>query len=242
MNVEGLRHQYRPEKILTLFVGESAPSGGTFFYAENSQMYRYMREVFGNPPDFLSRFMSKGCFLDDLVLTPVNHRSDAERRAAHRASIPSLADRIAEYSPLAIVAVPKKIGPAVEEAIFRASSSAQHYVVAFPGNGQQGRFRREMAAIVPKLPLNPQSRAHVPTNVSSTSKLSPTGRRMELREVLASHGITSPDDVRVVGKSVRGKLRKRVLGHSHYERWTFIDDSPEHDELLQILANVLKNK
>ena len=136
MNVEALRHQYRPEKISTLFVGESAPASGTFFYDETSQMYRYMREVFGNPPDFLSHFMSQGCFLDDLVLTPVNHRRKAERRAAHHASIPSLADRIADYSPLAIIAVLKMIGPAVGEAMFRASSSAQFYVVSFPGNGQ----------------------------------------------------------------------------------------------------------
>ncbi len=50
VNVEELRQHHRPEKILTLFVGESAPAGGTYFYAENSQMYRYMREVFGSPP------------------------------------------------------------------------------------------------------------------------------------------------------------------------------------------------
>lgn len=43
MNVEELRRKYRPDKVLALFVGESAPAGGTFFYAGNSQMYRYVR-------------------------------------------------------------------------------------------------------------------------------------------------------------------------------------------------------
>ncbi len=152
MNVEELRRKYRPDSVLALFVGESSPAGGTFFYAGNSQMYRYMREVFGHPPDFLEWFKAKGYYLDDLSLRPINWNTTSERRKAHRGNIPGLAQRIGEYDPIVIVTVLKSIGPAVEAAIEMASSRAQHHVVAFPGNGQQGRFRREMAEIIPKLP------------------------------------------------------------------------------------------
>jgi hypothetical protein len=62
--VEECRARYRPKKILTLFVGESAPAGGTFFYFGNSGMARYMQQVF--PPqggDFLEAFKERGWYL-----------------------------------------------------------------------------------------------------------------------------------------------------------------------------------
>ena len=42
-------------------------------------------------------------YLDDLVLTPVNHLTSSERKAKWLTAQNSLADRIAEYQPLAIV-------------------------------------------------------------------------------------------------------------------------------------------
>jgi hypothetical protein len=45
--VEVRRERYRPERITTLFVGESAPASGAFFYYGNSAMARYMQECMG---------------------------------------------------------------------------------------------------------------------------------------------------------------------------------------------------
>jgi hypothetical protein len=64
-NVEDVRARYRPERIATLFVGESAPVGGDFFYYGNSGMTRYMKravdDAFGpSDSDFLERFKSFG--------------------------------------------------------------------------------------------------------------------------------------------------------------------------------------
>jgi hypothetical protein len=64
----------------------------------------------------------------------------------------SLADRIAEYQPQAIVTVLLRIKEIVEAAAAAAGSDAPTYAVPFPGNGQQARFLREMADILPKLP------------------------------------------------------------------------------------------
>ena len=60
MSVEETRARFRPPHILTLFVGESAPIGGTFFYYGNSGMTHYMKqaveEVLGVSDNFLERF------------------------------------------------------------------------------------------------------------------------------------------------------------------------------------------
>ncbi|MBR0936987.1 hypothetical protein [Bradyrhizobium jicamae] len=41
--IEAERLRYRPERITTLFVGESAPHSGDFFYFGNTNMTRYRR-------------------------------------------------------------------------------------------------------------------------------------------------------------------------------------------------------
>src|SRR5947199_2008929 len=76
---ESLRRRYRPADIRILFVGESPPAGGTFFYAANSNLYYATEAAFRQAVpdllsgDFLDDFRALGCFLDDLCLRPVNH-------------------------------------------------------------------------------------------------------------------------------------------------------------------------
>jgi hypothetical protein len=67
-----------------------------------------------------------------------------------------LAERIAEYQPLAIVTLLLAISPIVEAAARAAGSSARLYAVPFPGMGQQVRFQTAMANILPNLPRLPQ--------------------------------------------------------------------------------------
>ena len=44
-NVEAVRAQFRPERITTLFVGESAPHSGAFFYLGNTGMRRHFQSA-----------------------------------------------------------------------------------------------------------------------------------------------------------------------------------------------------
>src|SRR5690242_19723225 len=84
--IEALRLKYRPPVAYTLFVGESAPASGRFFYHGNTLFTRYMQNAFdaayGHSTDvpFLMRFKSFGWYLDDLVLTPVNDVKDRKDR------------------------------------------------------------------------------------------------------------------------------------------------------------------
>jgi hypothetical protein len=154
--VEETRLRFRPDRIATLFVGESAPAGGDFFYYGKSAMTRYMREVienaFGETDDFLSTFKRYGWYLDDLSLVPVDKMSKPERLRVCAEAQVGLTERIAAYQPQAIVSVLLSVKDNVEAAAIAAGCTAARYAVPFPGMGQQGRFKREMEAIIPRLP------------------------------------------------------------------------------------------
>jgi hypothetical protein len=167
--VEAARSRYRPERILTLFVGESAPYKGKFFYYGNSAMARYMERamktalgknitILGDPTGFLDTFKAFGWYLDDLVLSPVNHLPKSKRQAKCLAAQSSLANRIPEYRSLAIVTLLVSIKHIVEAATIAAGNNASQFSVPFPGNGHQARFQHEMVRIIrnelPRLPLD----------------------------------------------------------------------------------------
>lgn len=156
MNVEQIRNQYRPDRIRILFVGESPPASGKFFYNGNSQMARNVRKILGElllggTEDFFSKFKTSGCYLDDLVLVPVNKSSKSLRRQAKRNAIPDLAKRIEEYQPVVVVALLKSIERDVREAVAESGVDAQFHATHFPGNGQQGKFEMDIRRLLPVL-------------------------------------------------------------------------------------------
>jgi len=154
-DVEPLRASYRPTKIKVLFVGESAPVGGAFFYKLTGQVHGQFRQALaphiGDSPSFVYAFKQAGFYLDDLVLEPVNWLSRSERLAIHAASIASLAKRLGDYEALLVVAFMKGITAPVKAAIAASGTPCQFEGVPFPGNGRQGEFRSAMTAIMPKL-------------------------------------------------------------------------------------------
>ena len=158
MNSEDLRARYRPRDVEVLFVGESPPAGGTFFYAANSKLYDATEEAFrrGVPEllagDFLHDFCVLGCFLDDLCVKPVNHlrgspeleqrRVDERRRGQQ-----PLADRIRDANPQAVVVVMKGIVDNVRSALADADAgSVPMRAFAFPGRPKHtASYIRELA-------------------------------------------------------------------------------------------------
>ncbi len=150
--IERLRLQYRPERITVLFVGEAPPASDSFFYRGNSGLTNYMRDALRGPKgdvEFLNWFKARGWYLDDLVTTPIENLR--ERRKKCREARASLAARIAEYQPAAIVCLLKSISDDVEIAACRANSKAPLYMVPFAGQGHQRKFNDQMKCILPKL-------------------------------------------------------------------------------------------
>jgi hypothetical protein len=83
--IERIRKRYRPERIITLFVGESAPESGKFFYSGTTPILIHMQTAveaaLGKNGDFLQRFKAYGWYLDDLVLNPVDKLPKSQREA-----------------------------------------------------------------------------------------------------------------------------------------------------------------
>ncbi len=67
-----------PKDIRVLFIGESPPSGGNFFYFGTGNLFNHTKDafesafnvVFPTPLDFLDFFRDKGCYLEDLIPIP----------------------------------------------------------------------------------------------------------------------------------------------------------------------------
>jgi hypothetical protein len=162
MDVEAIRARYRPERITTLFMGESAPASGKFFYHGDTAMMRNMKRVLKEAElykegDFFEWLQRQGWFLDDLVLTPVNAMDRLDRLAKCEASVPHLADRLREYHPQAVVTLMKGIKPYVDAAMAVAGCTVPHHALPFPGQGRQGQFRSQMLALAQQLPRLPQA-------------------------------------------------------------------------------------
>lgn len=148
---EVLRENYKPEKVQVLFVGESVPANGTFFYEENSNLYRYTREAFesvglysgGLDNDFLSVFRQLGCYLVDLCNVPVNAKGThiEEKQAKRREGVSRLTREIDTLDPSAIIAVKLGIDKHVKSAL-RATSRGSGWFRAlpFPAHSHHQRF------------------------------------------------------------------------------------------------------
>lgn len=125
LQTEEVRRRYKPTKTKILFVGESPPVGGKFFYLVNSNLYRCIRDAFtsvyngkcGEGEEFLQFFSIHHCYLDDLCLEAVNGKSDSERKRLRSEGIEPLAQRIRAIRPEVVVTVMKSIKSEVCSAI-----------------------------------------------------------------------------------------------------------------------------
>lgn len=155
MNVEEIRQSYKPDKVSVLFVGESAPASGAFFYTGDT-LCTYTKEaitmafpdrIFLTSGDFLSFFQEIGCYLDDLSLIPVNDRADEERKRLQLEGMPDLSKRMKIYQPKAIVCMlkDKAFQTIIREAARRAGlDNVPFRVTPFGGFGNQGKYREEL--------------------------------------------------------------------------------------------------
>ena len=103
---------------------------------------------FDNDLSFLKYFQKKGCYLDDLSLSPVNKLSLKQRSKTLENSIRKLSKRIDNYNPDVIVIVLKKIDKYVRKAINLSNVSCPVYTLPFPGNGHQNKFVQKFSEIL----------------------------------------------------------------------------------------------
>jgi hypothetical protein len=155
---ERLRNRYRPDGVKILFVGESPPASGRFFYQADSGLYRAVREAFvaaiARLPatDFLDSFRSLGCYLVDLCSEPVDKMSVRDRRRAWKAGEVRLARTIRTLQPKIIVTVVRSIRANVRRAQQQAGWSGRHVELPYPGRwrSHQIQFRQQLVPLLRK--------------------------------------------------------------------------------------------
>lgn len=182
---EELRQKYRPERIQALFVGESPPAGGDFFYAGTGNLFRSTEEAFRRVygiligDDFRRTFQATGCFLDDLCVEPVNHMPLSERRRARERGVVPLSGRMASLQPRVIVPVKIDVEPHVKRAAEAAGLSDRlRPAIPFPAMGNKPRFVAELSRLIAEL----RDASILP------HELSPDGINIEEKETESGRG------------------------------------------------------
>lgn len=149
---ERLRQSFRPRKVRILFVGESPPASGRFFYHADSGLYRAIREAFVKAfpnlreADFLKSFRNLGCYLVDLCELPVDRLPPNMRRKLCRAGEPHLTKTIRSSRPAIVVTVIRSIAHNVQRTERQANWSGRHVELPYPG-----RWLRHRTAFIRKL-------------------------------------------------------------------------------------------
>lgn len=155
---ELIRYRYKPEKIRILFVGESRPVNGTFFYNENSNLYKNTKKTFD---DFyqinsfsLESFKSLGCWLYDICNQPVNHLNAVARTEEIGRGILQLENLIGLELPDYIVVCKRG---AVRGLIRHSNIMANYqeneniYFLPFPAYGRQKEYREKLIVILKEI-------------------------------------------------------------------------------------------
>jgi len=153
---ERLRRRHQPERVRILFVGESPPASGRFFYQADSGLYRAIRETFIEAfPNlrhrpFLESFQSLGCYLVDLCAEPVDRMEVRPRQRLCAAGEARLSKKIRQLDPQTVVVVVRSIGNVVRRAELRAGWSGVHVELPYPGRWHHYRkeFRRKLVPLL----------------------------------------------------------------------------------------------
>jgi hypothetical protein len=158
-----LRAPYVPEHRKIVFVLESPPKSGLYFYNPEGKVSEplfsaMMKDVIGIKPESkdqgLREFASRGFLLIDATYTPVNHDhlSAQERNQRILADLPVLLEELRDY-----------VGPDTGVVLVKANVCAllgsiltwhgfpilnRGRTIPFPSNGQQTKFRERMREVL----------------------------------------------------------------------------------------------
>jgi hypothetical protein len=163
--IESLRESYKPEKIKILFVGESAPAGGAFFFDGNPHVFTTsIRKTFEialnvtlrDNKEFINYFKDKQCYLDDLSHEPVNHLPRAKRAMMLCESVEPLSKRLKEMNPDVVIIVMLDIQEYVYKAVELSGVTSRVEAAHFPASRFLPQFRETVIPILKEYIKNPE--------------------------------------------------------------------------------------
>lgn len=159
-----LRSNYRPQKIRVIFVLESPPVSGNFFYDPAGRvtepLFSAMMKLIGCKPsnknDGLVAFAREGFFLVDATYKPVNHiKSEKQRSQTILSDLPELIKDLKGISAsqkhkVKIVPVKANICRLLEESLKsnRLNVINNGVVIPFPSHGHQHKFQETIRKVL----------------------------------------------------------------------------------------------
>src|SRR2546428_11085123 len=168
-NFRAARDQYRPSKVKSLWIAESPPTSGSYFYFQKTtgrdHLFRETMRAIGLWPDkeimkkgvdkqpLLEKFRSKGFFLIDTCSYPVDKLPDRERRRAILDGTSGLEQLVSELNPNGIIIVKSNIYEAVKHVLESrgfAGRILNQKPLPFPWHGRQQSYRIKINHIMRK--------------------------------------------------------------------------------------------
>ena len=164
------RSRYLPKSIRLLFVAESPPSSGGFFYFTRTigkdHLFRETMKALELWPiskpmvkgldkrPLLDEFQSRGFFLVDTSPLPVDKLPPIERRLTILREAPGLSTRVEDLDPQAVAIVKKTVYAPVREALEKNGLGPKILnagPIPFPSHGNQRRYRILLKRLIEKI-------------------------------------------------------------------------------------------
>lgn len=161
--IKKIRKRYKPQEVKILFIGESPPKNGTFFYSHNSILFYAIFDAFKNRfgksipngPKFLEEyFQKKGCYLIDIF--DENGKKLEDYKGDKNGVINELRTKIQQLNPKTIIGVlsNKKFKNIVKKSVANSNinlPSEKIKFLPFPTGKYWGKFTNELEKILKNL-------------------------------------------------------------------------------------------
>ena len=146
--MEELRKDWNPKnvrvRIKVLFVGESPPKSGRFFYNRNSVLYyatfcAFSRVFRITEPEFLEFFQKSGCYLYDVLKVPRQKITDVDKSTLNQAK-EDLKNFIRNTRPDVVIVIHKtRVYKRIKEVLSQLKKEGiikSFYSLPFPTTGR----------------------------------------------------------------------------------------------------------
>ncbi|HZY94439.1 MAG TPA: hypothetical protein VFE98_06195 [Candidatus Bathyarchaeia archaeon] len=162
-NYQFAREKYMPVKVRVLFVAESPPNSGSFFYFRRTNgrdnLFRETMRALGfwkigvpmrknmDKTGLLGKFRSRGFYLIDVCGTPVDKLPAKLRSKRVEQGLEPLLEQVKRLGPSRILVVKVSIYYKVKAALAAAGFASRivnRGPILFPSHGNQGKYRRQL--------------------------------------------------------------------------------------------------
>ncbi len=162
-NYRSAREKYMPVRVRVLFVAESPPNSGSFFYFRRTNgrdnLFRETMRALGfwkvgvpmrkdmDKTGLLGEFRSRGFYLIDVCGTPVDKLPPTLRSKRVVQGLEPLLEQVRRLRPRRVLVVKVSIYDKVKAALAAAGFAGRlvnRRPIVFPSHGNQEKYRRQL--------------------------------------------------------------------------------------------------